>query len=235
MQAKFEPQLLQTLPLQIADQLVQSIMVGSFSPGARLRETELAAAFGVSRATIRESLRLLEQRGLVKILPQRGAHVTQLSAQELNDLYEVRSSLLATGSGLAAGRCTKENAQVLEQYLVRMREAVGDLSRYTTISAELVAYIMEMSGNVVLAEYVRDFALRIGRYARLGLTSQERREASVATWQRIVEAIIAQDAEGASAAHRTLTLENRKAAMIEFAKLEAQPPSNVPLPSAVTP
>lgn len=235
MQAKFEPQLLQTLPLQIADQLVQSIMTGSFSPGTRLREVELADAFGVSRATIREALRLLEQRGLVKIKPQRGAHVTRLSAQELNDLYEVRASLLATGSSLAAGRCTPEQAEKLRSFLRQLNAVIGDLSRYAALSGELVAYIMDMSGNVVLAEYVGDFALRIGRYIRMGLTTAERRAASMAMWQRIVEAIIAGDGGAAGTAHRKLALENRDAALEEFARLEAGPVSQAPANAAIDP
>lgn len=228
MQAKFEPHLFQTLPLQIAEQLGQSITEGSFLPGARLRETELAAAFGVSRATVREALRLLEQRGLVTILPQRGAHVTRLSAQELNDLYEVRASLLTTGSGLAATRCTPAHAVVLRSYLERLQAVIDDLSPYAALSGELVAYIMEMSGNVVLADYVRDFALRIGRYIRMGLATPERRAASMASWHTIVEAIIAGDAEAAGMAHRKLALENRDAAMVAFARLEAQPDAATP-------
>jgi len=90
--------LLKTLPLQIADQLAESITVGELEAGARLRETELATMYAVSRATIRESLRLLELRGLVCIQPQRGAHVTQLSAKELYDLFAIRASLLSTAS-----------------------------------------------------------------------------------------------------------------------------------------
>ena len=230
MPAKFAPHLFQTLPLQIAEQLGQSITEGRFLPGARLRETELAAAFGVSRATVREALRLLEQRGLVTILPQRGAHVTRLSAQELNDLYEVRASLLATGSGLAAQHCTPAHATVLRRYLAQLQDVVEDLSQYAALSGELVAYIMDMSGNVVLAEYVRDFALRIGRYIRMGLTTPERRAASLASWQQIAEAIITGNAELASATHRKLALENRDAAMAMFAKLEAQPAAPEPVP-----
>ncbi|HVL09958.1 MAG TPA: GntR family transcriptional regulator, partial [Burkholderiaceae bacterium] len=189
-------------------------------------ETELAAAFGVSRATVREALRLLEQRGLVTILPQRGAHVTRLSAQELNDLYEVRASLLATGSGLAASRCTPAHAAALQRYLDELQGVIDDLSQYAALSGELVAYIMDMSGNVVLAEYVRDFALRIGRYIRMGLTTPERRAASLASWRQIAEAIIAGNAEAAGTAHRKLALENRDAAMVMFARLEAQSPTD---------
>ena len=68
-----------TLPLQIAERIGGGIVEETFRAGERLKEIALASTFGVSRATIREALRLLENRGLVSILPQRGAHVTQLS------------------------------------------------------------------------------------------------------------------------------------------------------------
>jgi DNA-binding GntR family transcriptional regulator len=226
MQSSFEPKLLHTLPLQIADQMADSIVEGRFSPGSRLRETELALSFAVSRATIREALRLLEQRGLVKIQPQRGAHVTQLSAKELDDLFEVRASLLATGSRLAAGRCTEANAKALRDYLGRLRASLGDLTAYAAVSSELVDYLMRMSGNDVLAEYIRDFAQRIGRYVRLGLLARERRKRSLAGWENIVAAVVGGDRQRAEEEHRKLALENRGAALAEFERQSAQPASD---------
>ena len=224
MQGSFEPQkLLHTLPLQIADQIAESIVDGRFPPGSRLRENELALSFNVSRSTIREALRLLEQRSLVKIQPQRGAHVTQLSAKELDDLFEVRASLLATGSRLAAGRCTEADARALQDYIARLQASVSDLRAYAAVSSELVDFVMRMSGNVVLADYIRDFAQRIGRYVRLGLLLPERRKLSLSTWEKIVAAIIRGDGESADANHRKLALENRSAALAEFQRQSTTP------------
>jgi len=221
MSSVFKPEkLLQTLPLQISDQIGTSIIEGSFAPGERLKETALAAAFAVSRATIREALRLLEQRGLVQIQPQRGAQVTQLSAKELNDLFEVRASLLATGSRLAALQCAAEQAPALRAHIDALRRNIDDLAAYTKLSAQLVDRLMVMSGNDVLLGYTRDFALRIGRYVRLGLAAPERRRQSLATWARIVDAVIAGDADVAEAQHRALALNNRDAALREFERLE---------------
>ncbi len=120
---------------------------------------------------MREALRLLEQRGLVRILPQRGAHVTQLSVQELHDLFEVRTSLLATGSRLVAERRNADDARRLRGMLDELRQAVPDVDAYTRISAELVRTLAELSGNEVLAGYIGDFAMRIGRYTRMGLAT----------------------------------------------------------------
>lgn len=219
----FEPQkLLPTLPLQIANQMADSIVEGRFPPGSRLRETELALSFAVSRATIREALRLLEQRKLVKIQPQRGAHVTRLSAKELDDLFEVRASLLGTGSRLAAARCTPVHAKALRGYLKKLHANLPNLTDYAATSADLVEYLMRMSENEVLIEYIRDFAQRIGRYVRLGLATMERRQNSLVGWQTVIDAVIGDDGETADQQHRKLALQNRAAALEEF---ERQNPS----------
>lgn len=210
--------ILASLPLQIADQLSTRIVEGQFQPGERLLETELAQSYAVSRATIREALRMLEQRGLVTILAQRGARVTELSAEELDDLFEVRASLLATGVRLAAERRTPETEKRLQEHLALMKKVVKDGEAYTNASAAMVDILMQQSGNDVLVGYVRDFALRIGRYARLGLSSPTRRQASLAAWQQVVSAIIKGDGIRASDIQRDLALANQAAAMVEFTK-----------------
>jgi DNA-binding GntR family transcriptional regulator len=223
--------LLHTLPLQVAEHLSARIIEGAHAPGSRLREIVLAETFDVSRATIREALRLLEQRGLVRILPQRGAHVTQLSAKELDDLFEVRASLLATGSRLVAERCTASGAATLRAMLERLRESIDDVNAYARTSAELVHTIVHMSGNEVLAAYCDDFALRIGRYARMGLMTAARRRRSISIWARLISAIAHRDGDAAATLHEQLARENRTAALEEFRKSQAsgQPPAGTPL------
>lgn len=226
----FETQhLLHTLPLQIADRLAGAIVNGSYAPGSRLRETELGQSFQVSRATVREALRLLEQRGLVRIQPQRGAHVTQLSNKELDDLFEVRASLLATASRLAAERCTEAQARELKVHLERLRASVQDLDAYMAGSTALVELLLRMSDNQVLMGYIRDFAQRIGRYVRLGLLSEARRRRSLGTWSRIIGAVAQGDGETAATFHRKLALDNRAAALDEFRRqtAEGRGPSDV--------
>lgn len=208
--------LLQTLPLQIADQMAAAVVDGTYSAGVRLRETELAEGFGVSRATVREALRLLEQRGLVRIQPQRGATVTQLSEKELEDLFEVRASLLATGSRLAAERGSDDDARYLKSLLEELRTALGDIDAYTRVSALMVGTLMSMSNNELLASTIDAFAQRIGRYVRLGLQTEARRRRSLSTWVKIVTAVCQGDGETASEQHRTLALDNRTAALDVF-------------------
>ena len=208
--------LFKTLPLQIASQLASAIAKGDYGPGHRFREIELAEGFGVSRASIREALRLLEMRGIVDILPQKGARVTQLSSKELHDLFAIRASLLATCSRLAAEQCDDAKAKLLSALLQKLASAVLDTDRYVEQSASLIALIAEMSDNPTLVGYVDDLALRIGRYVRMGLLDEERRQRSLSAWTELVNAIVRRDSEAASELHYRLAIQNRDAALRTF-------------------
>jgi len=210
--------LLKTLPLQIADLLAEQIAEGQPTPGHRLRETELAATYGVSRATVREALRLLEIRGLVTIQPQRGARVTQRSDKEILDLYAVRAAMVSAASRLAAERCTPEAAEALKGRLRQLADNIDDPAQYMRHSRELVEYIATLADNPILAKYARDIAKQIGRYVRISLATLERRQRSLLTWDETIRAIVEHDPERAAACHYRLAVQNRDAVLEELSR-----------------
>lgn len=209
-----------TLPLQIAERIGTGIVEERFAPGERLKEVELALAFGVSRATIREALRLLEQRGLVIILPQRGARVTDLSRKELEDLFEIRAALLGLASRRLAEEPRPAAVREVRAGVTLLERSVGDASAYAQASAALVMTITRLSGNVQLLEYIGGFAQRFGRYARLGLVGRVRRDQSLANWRKLARAIAAGDGVTAERTHRALALSNLAAGLAEIERRE---------------
>lgn len=215
------PALTPTLPLQIADQIGARIVEEDFAPGERLKEVELAQSFGVSRATIREALRILEQRSLVKILPQRGARVTELRRKELEDLFEMRAALLGLASRRLAERASPSGLRELRAGLGALESSLNDASQYARASSAMVATITRLSQNEQLATYIAEFSQRFGRYARLGLASQDRRKKSLSHWRKLVAVISKGDAAVAESLHRDLALENLAAGLAEIEKREA--------------
>ncbi len=211
-----------TLPLQIAERIGASIVEERFAPGERLKEVELAQSFNVSRATIREALRILEKRGLVVILPQRGARVTELSRKELEDLFELRAALLGLASRRVAERATPEGLREVRAGLKALEGCAGDGPAYARASTAMVALITRLSENRQIESYIAEFAQRFGRYARLGLASRERREESLSNWRRLVRAIAAGDADTAESTHRKLALTNLAAGLAEIERREAR-------------
>ena len=214
--------LIPTLPLQIADRITTSIVEECLKPGERLKEVEIASAFNVSRATIREALRLLESRGLVSIIPQRGAFVTTLSREELEELFDIRIVLLGLASRTLALRYTSAIGTELGIDFCALESAVDDARRYASASAALTLLIARLSGNSRLREHIESFAQPLRRYALLGFVTQTRREQSLRKWKRLLRAIAAKDGELAESLHRSLSSDNRDAALAELDRRERQ-------------
>ena len=89
-----------TTGTQVERALRELILDGRLTPGTRLRETQLSQSLGVSRNTLREALRGLAEQGLVTHQPHRGVVVTDLSEEDVADLFRLR--LVLERAGLAA-------------------------------------------------------------------------------------------------------------------------------------
>jgi DNA-binding GntR family transcriptional regulator len=92
-----------------ATEVIRSAIVdGRLHPGQRLKEEELARELGISRTPVREALLMLQAEGLVDASPNRGAKVRTHSAQDLDDLYQLRALLEGHAARRAASRLADE-------------------------------------------------------------------------------------------------------------------------------
>lgn len=104
----------------------EGIIVGKYGPGCRLRERELSADLGVSRVPVREALRNLEFQGFVTILPRRGAVVREMSAQDVNELFDLRTALEPLAASIAARHYGAEQAHAgLDRAMQNAEEATA--------------------------------------------------------------------------------------------------------------
>ncbi|MGO9218359.1 MAG: GntR family transcriptional regulator [Streptosporangiaceae bacterium] len=78
---------------RIADSLRTAILDGSYLPGERIRQEDVAARSGASRIPVREALRMLDSEGLVTLVANSGAWVTKLSLSECVETYLIRERL----------------------------------------------------------------------------------------------------------------------------------------------
>ncbi len=189
----------QTLSEQLAQRIAGEILTERLAPGARLKEVDLATTYDVGRASIREALRLLDKRGLVRLEPCRGARVTLLSAEEVDDLYEIRASLLTVAARRVAARGDRP---LIGQARALLGEAVahagdGDQGRYFDAVYALSQLVAEGAGSERLAALIRSFSQQVARYTRLSLRAVERRRKSVQGWKRLVRAIEAREPQAA--------------------------------------
>jgi DNA-binding GntR family transcriptional regulator len=183
---------LMTLPEQIAERIFAAIASGEYTPGERIREETLAEEFEVSRGPVREALRILEKDSVVRILPNRGAHVTQLSVKEVSDIFEVRRTLL----GAMIGRLTVEEASALAAILDADIRALDALAQdpdggpaYFEITFRLSRMVREACSNDRMSEILGSLARQTLRYSRLGLATSARRKESARNWRTVQKAL----------------------------------------------
>ena len=104
-----------------------AILTGELPPGAKLRQEKLAERFGTSRIPVREALRALEYEGLVRSAPYRGFTVTELDADDIEEVYDLRILLEAHAVRLAVPLITDDDLRMLEGLYRAMIEApAGD-------------------------------------------------------------------------------------------------------------
>jgi DNA-binding GntR family transcriptional regulator len=99
---------------EVLNTLRQALITGGFAAGERIREVELAARLGVSRGTLREALRHLEQEGLIVTNPHRGTFVVNPTAEEVADIFGLRIALEAYAAEAAAEVITPDQVAALQ-------------------------------------------------------------------------------------------------------------------------
>lgn len=206
----------------VAD-LVEAIVTGQVQPGDLLPpEGPLADQFGVSRTVIRESVKRLEEKGLVTVAQGRGTQVTPFSSWNvldpvvlsalvdndaslgvLDELSEVRASLESSMAGTAAATRSAEQLARLERSLETMRSSEQDSDSFRQADILFHFTVMELSGNRLaenIAKVLFKRALESNRYqgvdpeGAFGLTLSEH--------SAVLEAIGNRDVEAARASMR---------------------------------
>ena len=118
---------------EVLETLRRRIVDHELPPGTRLREQDLAGEFQVSRARIRDTFGILEDRGLIERIPNRGAVVTRLELHRIDELFEVREVLEAQTVRLATEKAAPESwDDMVELFGEAMKPVLarGDLDAY---------------------------------------------------------------------------------------------------------
>ena len=112
---------------KVFHKLQEDILSGKYAVDEELKEKTIGDELGVSRTPVREALRQLELQGLVTITPNKGAHVTGFSKEDLNDIYEIRSVMEGLCAKWAAKKATPEQIEELEEivYLTEFHVSKG--------------------------------------------------------------------------------------------------------------
>jgi DNA-binding GntR family transcriptional regulator len=150
-------------------ELRQWILSGRISPGAWLRQEELARTLSVSRMPVREALALLSEEGLVEVLPHRGARVPPLSIDELEEIYAARMGLEGLAARYAAMRITEDELERLRLTLPRLAAlcTAGELQSYLREDRDFMLSVYAASDRPRLIHEISSLRERAERYLSL--------------------------------------------------------------------
>lgn len=230
----------QSLTQQIVNELGLTIVQGKYSAENPFPiEADLCAQFGVSRSVLREAVKMLTSKGLLRARPRQGTWVQpeqswnlldpdvlrwlldrNFSIELLSEFTEIRLAVEPQAAAFAATRATPDQKQAITDALARMQAAErGDDDALSSDIAFHVA-VLEASGNRFFSQLkdLVETALRIS----IRLTNQYKGVAlaSVEDHKKVLDAILAGDSEAAFAASHALV----KEANDLIAKAKTQPP-----------
>ena len=153
------------LPLRdvVFNTLRQAILRGELKPGERLMEIALSQRLGVSRTPVREAIRMLEQEGLVIMIPRKGAQVAEISEKDLKDVLEVRLGLEELAVRIACQRITEEELEELEQAMKEFEEAMkrDDLGALAAADVKVHEVIYGSTHNKRLVQIISNIREQI--------------------------------------------------------------------------
>ena len=206
---------------EVAERLRQRIFAHELTPGDWIDEQKLAEQYGISRTPLREALKVLAAEGLVDLKPRRGCYVTEISRQDIDDIFPLMAML--------EGRCAFIAVQLAKPADIRDLKAIHDklelaakenrIDAFFEANQEFHRRIQELTNNRWLLSVIQDLrkVLKLSRLHSLSL--EGRLQQSLEEHRVIMAAFEAGDAEQAEKSMHDHLLYGRDA----LAKMDGSP------------
>jgi DNA-binding GntR family transcriptional regulator len=148
------------LSQHVAESLRRAILSGRFKPGDRLVEHELATDLNVSRAPVRDALRLLAGEGLLTLIPHQGAVISPITPELVVDAFSVRAVLEGMATRLGLAHLTPDDLDRLSALVDSMDEAGrrGDVAALVDQDVAFHRILAQASQRPVLLDALRAIA-----------------------------------------------------------------------------
>ena len=187
-----------TAPPPVLERLRQRVVEGLHAPGDKLNERELSALLQVSRTPLREAIRMLAAEGLVELLPNRGAVVALLSAQDVADTFELIAALEGQSGELAAQRISAAALAEVQALHYEMLAAFTrrDLPAYYRLNALIHQHITTAAGNRVLTQTWANINARLQALRFRSNFDGAKWQRAMDEHSRMIELLAARDADG---------------------------------------
>lgn len=216
-----EPKLLSE---DIAESIKTAIIKGKFKPGEKISEGDLAETMGISRTPLREAFRKLENEGFIKIVPRKGAVVTEVSPGEASDLYQIKSTLEGLAARLAASRMKEKELEKLEKINQDLEQLISqnDLEAFYRTHTRFHEGFVKQCGNNRLISMISNLNDHFKRFGMVTLTLPGQYENAIRQHREIIEAFRAGDAQLAESMVRQNVMTGGQVLVDHLANLQAE-------------
>jgi DNA-binding GntR family transcriptional regulator len=188
----------------VAERLREQIFSHELAPGSWLDEQSLALAFGISRTPMREAIKVLATEGLVTTKMNKGAYVTQVDRQDLEQIFTVLSLLEGQAAKETAIKASEEQLTHLDNLHHRLEKAAADrdLEQFFEINVKFHEMIQEIAGNQWMNGVIDDLRKVLKLQRRDSLGRSGRLLSSLVEHRNILQAILKRDPLAAEEAMR---------------------------------
>jgi DNA-binding GntR family transcriptional regulator len=185
------------IEVQATDALRDSIVTGAIPAGERITEIQIADQMNLSRATVRTALHQLAKEGLLILVPYTGWTVISLSAQDVWELYTLRSAIERLAAQLVAASIDSTKSERLNAAFDRLVKECkrGDTNRIAEVDFALHKTIIQLANHARLASQYALIEQQIRMYIRSSDALIPAVRKIIDQHRPIVDAILAGDAE----------------------------------------
>ncbi len=187
---------------RVAERLREQIFARRLEPGSWIDEQKLSAEYGISRTPLREALKVLAAEGLVTMKVRRGAYVTEMSREDVAQVYHLLSLLESDAAGTVAASAGDDDRAVLRELHERLEQQVGQRDAFFAANEAFHLALLRIAGNRWAMQAVGDLrkVMKLNRHH--SLFRQGRIAESLAEHRGLMAAIEARDPVRATALMR---------------------------------
>lgn len=185
-----------TLREKILENIREEIIQGNIKAGSRISEPELAERYGISRTPIREAFRQLESEGYLKVIPRRGAIVSEFSSKDVEEFYAIKGILEGYAACCACEKLSLRDLDRLQKINDRLAELAqcGDIKGFFKSHGDFHEVFIRASENEKLHELVSSLVTKFQLLRFTSLSLPGRMAISVQEHNKIINAFRNKDA-----------------------------------------
>jgi DNA-binding GntR family transcriptional regulator len=187
---------------EVAERLRTQIFAHDLPPGSWLDEQSLAVEFGISRTPMREAIKVLASEGLVTMKPRRGAYVTEVERQDLEQIFAVLAQLEGFAAKEVAMKATEAQLNQLDNLHLKLEKAGADrdVEQFFEINVRFHELIMDIAGNRWMNGVIADLRKVLKLQRRDSLGRSGRLQSALNEHRNILKALLKRDGNAAQEA-----------------------------------